>query len=131
MAKQDSKHPLDPYFFTMKDGTEYCNEEECLAKLLFDGILFCNTGKFNGEDTVVLFILCNDLFYWGTADGQAFTTVDIGPLMKMHLEDPDWGAQKWCCLKRNLRPQVPVIEFMKKQGKWTPELEALPAPPPS
>lgn len=128
--------------FFMVDGKEHCNEEQALAVLLADEVLFCNERKtvfqWNEKDpieieppTTVLFVMCNDLFYWGTADGERLPNDEIGRLYKMHVADKKWGASKWCCLRRNLRPQVPIVEDMKKEGAWDAELEALPAPAPS
>lgn len=138
-------------FFDIK-GQEYCDEERALAQLLLDGVLFCNEretvdfewivkdGKIDsidknkmeiGDSTTVLFVNCNDLFWWGTADAEALPNDEIGRLYKMHMANKTWGSSKWCCLRRKLRPQVPIVEMMKKDGFWDAELEALPAPNPS
>lgn len=144
--------PEDPMFYTI-DGKEYCREEQCLAQLLLDEVLFCNErelverpwkvvdGKLLNDEkdqtievtdpTTVLFVICNDLFYWGTADAESLPNSEIGRLYKMHMANKKYGSDKWCCLRRNLRPQVPVVEMMKKDGFWDAELEALPAPEPS
>lgn len=142
--------------YTNKDGSveEHVDEERALARLLLDGILFCNEretveyewgakdGKLfideskptsKGESTTVLYVLCNDIFYWGTADAERLTNAEIGPLFKMYTDPANkgWGHIKWCCFKRKLRPQVPVVEDMKKDGVWDAAMEALPAPHPS
>lgn len=143
--------PEDPMFYTIK-GKEYCREEQCLAQLLMDEVLFCNErevvehefkvvdGKMYhdetkpirvGESTTVLFVLCNDLFYWATADGEPLPNSEIGNLYKLHMANKRYGSIKWCCLRRNLRPQVPIVARMKEAGYWDAELEALPAPEPS
>lgn len=141
-------------FFKMSDGEEVCNEELALAILLNEEILFCNErhtamkpikvkdGKFlppnpndpwevTNESTTVLYVNCNDLFYWGTADAESLPNDEIGKLYKMWKKDGAYGVDKWCCLRRGLRPQVPIVERMKKDGFWDDELEALPAPEPS
>ena len=141
----------EPIFYTI-DGKEYCDEERALAQLLLDGVLFCNEretveydykvvdGKLfvddnkpttKGEPTTVLYVLCNDLFWWATADAERLPNSEIGRLYKMHMANKQYGADKWCCLRRKLRPQVPIVERMKKDGFWDAELEALPAPDPS
>ena len=38
------------------------------------------------------------------------------------LEDP----ARWCCLRRNMRPQPPVLRSMQAAGVWDDALEALP-----
>lgn len=144
--------PEDPMFYEI-DGKEYCREEQCLAQLLIDEVLFCNEretverpykvvdGKLlNDEDnhtieveesTTILFVNCNDLFYWGTADAERLPNSEIGRLYKMHMADKKHGSSKWCCFRRGLRPQVPIVEMMKKDGVWDEAMELLPAPHPS
>jgi len=131
-------------FFNM-DGKECCNEELALSILLKEGILFANSRKFVGikfvpdnskkefhcedgeikEETIVLFVICNDLFAWGTADGENITLEEIPNLYKSWANDKHWGVSKWCCKKRNLKPQKPIIEDMKKDGVWDSEMEKL------
>lgn len=144
-------------FWTDEDGKEYCDEERALARLLLDGVLFCNErntamrpfktdGKglvlglddtkpweVSEESTTVLYVLCNDLFYWGTADAESLPNDEIGNLYKMHVDPANkgYGAEKWCCFRRKLRPQVPIVERMKAEGVWDAAMEALPAPEPS
>lgn len=141
----------EPMFYTVS-GKEYCDEERALAQLLLDGILFCNEretveydykvvdgqlhvdetkGTSVGEATTVLYVNCNDLFYWACADAERIKNNEIGTFYKMHMANKKWGSAKWCCLKRKMRPQVPIVEAMKKDGFWDAELEALPAPHPS
>lgn len=120
----------DSLFFTI-DDTEYVNEELALAVLLIDGCVFTNHreygwgGKVDGQTTVV-FVICNDIFSWGTADAEALDHDEIGPLLKMHLADPRWGVAKWCMKQRNQRPQGPVERDMRAAGAWDEMCEALP-----
>lgn len=121
-------------FMTFSNGKEHCDEDNALAVLLADGVLFCNErhlvwdGQATTESTTVLYVGCNDLFYWGTGDAECLPNSEIGKLYKMHKENPKWGSTKWCCLRRNLRPQAPVVKAMKKAGYWDAEMETLPAP---
>jgi hypothetical protein len=116
------------------DGEEYCNDEKALALMLLDDVLFCNSryysmekdGKSEGH-TIVLFIICNDIFAWGCADAEELNDTDeISKLYKMWLKDKKWGATKYCCFKRNEKPQHPIAEAMKKDGSWDDEMEKLP-----
>lgn len=113
------------------DGKEEC-DEEVLSILLHEGILFCNSREFidpwsqEKESTVVLFVLCNDLFAWGCADAESFTTTDILPLYKHYLTHKTWGSAKWCCIKRNEKPQRPVEKLMREAGVWDEVMESLP-----
>ena len=123
-------------FFTI-NGKESCDEDKILSILLKDGVLFSNEGEITGYDggikthTVVLYVLCNDLFYWACADAEPIRYHEIGQLYKAWEANKNWGTDKWCCMKRNLQPQEPIVEAMKKDGFWDEELEALPIPAPS
>jgi len=127
-------HTNEKYFFSL-DGKEYVDEELALVRLLSDGILFSNSRDYsltldgnlvNAGHTIVLFVSCNDIFYWGTADGENISHDEIGSLLKMHLDDPEWGSIKWCCKKRNLQPQVPVKLDMITAGAWEEWMNQLP-----
>lgn len=127
-------------------GKEYCNESFCLSRLLADEVLFCNErdyleiefisdekgvikgsrpGKEVGGSTTLLYVNCNDIFAWGCADAEDLPTSEIGNLYKMHIADPSWGSAKWCCIRRNTKPQDPVIKYMKEAGVWDEKMEAL------
>lgn len=121
----------DEVFFDI-EGKEHCNEELALAHLLEAEVLFCNeraytcplTGKTEPA-TVVLFVLCNDIFAWGCADAESFTKADIPMLYKLWQADKMWGPVKWVCLKRNEQPQAPVARDMKKAGAWDESMDRL------
>lgn len=136
---------FDENFFII-DEIEYCNEEQCLARLLKDEVLFCNQREYLDIDfitdekgvvkgskpsmeiagrTTILFVNCNDLFAWGCADSEDLLNEEIGPLYKMHMSDPEYGASKWCCIKRNMKPQKPIVDRWKKAGRWDDQMEAL------
>lgn len=67
-----------------------------------------------------LFALCNDVFFWATADAEEITADDV-PLLEECLADLDKCADRWvtCYLaelfaarKRKLRPQKPFYKDM-------------------
>ena len=112
---------------------DYYDEEKALADLLNAGVMFLNNAIHSqGNYTTCVFLLLNDIFAWGCADAECVTsgdgdsTSELAQLHKLWLLDKEWGAVKWACLKRNERPQRPVMEMMKKDGAWDAELEALP-----
>ncbi len=122
----------DKVFFTI-DGKEYCNDELALSILLKNDILFCNErryAEYNNDkllgSTIVLFVLCNDIFSWGCADAEDLPMNEIPHLYKMWKADEKWGPAKWCCLRRKEKPQYPVAEAMKKDGSWDNAIEKLP-----
>lgn len=114
------------------NGKEYFDHEAALAILLGEGRLFCNSRVYleeNGDkadETVVLFVNCNDLFAWGCADAESLTRDEIEEVYKAWKADPSWGIDKWCCRKRRQQPQDPVIEQMKEAGVWDEDMEKLP-----
>lgn len=120
----------DSVFYTV-NGKEHCDTAKALSEMLAGGVLFANgrdyfEGAEKGGNTVVLYVLCNDLFVWGCADGEDLPYAEIGPLYKAWKADPKWGVDKWCCHHRNEQPQGPVITRMKNDGSWDDAMEALP-----
>lgn len=110
---------------------EYFDEELALSELLKDGVLFCNNrdyglnSKIYGQ-TIVLFVLLNDVFSWGCADAEDLLTTEIEGLYNFYLKDKKCGVIKWACIKRNQKPQGPMVKYMKENGSWDETLEKLP-----
>jgi hypothetical protein len=111
------------------------SEEAMLAILLLEDVLFSNCRKYvadwSGKNiaevagpTVVLYVLCNDVFFWGCADAEDLDDDDIAPLY--HMSRKPFGAQRWVALKRKMRPQYPYVKMMRDAGAWDEELDALP-----
>lgn len=140
-------------FLKMPDGKEICNTEKALSILLAKRILFCNTREYidreydyklneDGsvkkaiptnkytieEETIVLFVNCNDLFYWGCADAESITVDEVPELYRTWKKEG--CVDKWCCKKRNMQPQEPIKEQMKKDGKWESWMDKLKIPEP-
>lgn len=120
------------YYFDI-DGKKVPNEESMLARLLDDDVLFCNSRKYLCADdktvrdeTIVLFILANDVFVWGCADAEDITTEELPQLFDLHVANPKCGSIQWCCIKRNEKPQEPIVEYLKENGGWNETLESLP-----
>lgn len=68
-------------------------------------------GEPSGE--IKFFVLCNDMFWWGTADSEWVTNEDIPELQRAYddLENSEchevWAPQLWISRKRGMRPQRP------------------------
>lgn len=117
------------------------NNEQMLAELLLANIVSIfsrdftfNPGtqyQFDVEEGIVLEVNANDVFYWGCADSEYFGEDEIASIYAEWKKDPNFGIFKWLCKKRNMRPQVPLVEQIKKAGLWDAEFDALPAPRPS
>ena len=112
------------------NGEEHCDHELALAWLLEHGVLMANEretmyeGQKEGK-TIVLYVLCSDIFAWACADAEDLPLDQVSVLYKAVKADPKWGAAKWCAKKRECLPQQPAIDLMKKDGAWDAEMEAL------
>lgn len=114
---------------------EWFDEDNALGILLVEGVLFSNSRRYveevSGRDevqssTVVLFVSCSDVFYWGTADAESLPYDQIKHLFTCWHNDKIWGVIKWCAIQRNQRPQEPMIKLMKSDGVWDEEMKKLP-----
>lgn len=66
---------------------------------------------------VTFFVLCNDLFWWATADAEKLMSEDIPTLRQaildvqatgiyeLCLDNYETGCALWCARKRGMRPQ--------------------------
>ena len=76
------------------------------------------------EGVVSVFVNCNDIFYWATADCEEIETPEqIHEIERAfkdlaaigEVESVVWGAELWCCRKRQMRPQKPVLETIPEK----------------
>lgn len=118
-------------FFCMIKGKKEWDNEKLLAYLLKEELVFCNSRKhlcLDGTEQsyiTVIFALCNDVFAWGYAEAEPIEPKEFSSFYELHKENKKWGAMKWACKKRNLQPQKPIVDDMKKDGYWDDELESL------
>jgi hypothetical protein len=114
------------------DGKKEPMEESMLAWLLDEGYVFISsakhvchmTGKVEDE-TLTIFLNCNDVFAWGYADAEGITYKELPELFDMVMMDKKHGATKWVCKKRGMKPQKPIREGMERDGAWGEELDRL------
>jgi hypothetical protein len=122
------------YTFTDAKGVthETFDENEALAHLLLANVVFCNQREYVEIDgtiagsTTVIFMCCNDVFMWACADGEALLNDDIKPLFLAWHADKHFGPTRWVCIKRQEKPQGPIVTGMKNAGVWDDVMEALP-----
>jgi hypothetical protein len=122
------------HVFTDTAGVEHVffDEDVALAYLLLDGVVFCNQRKYLNIDgttagyVTVIFMNCNDVFIWACADGEALINDDIKPLFLAWHTDKHYGPLRWVCIKRQEKPQSPLVRDMKAAGFWDDVMEALP-----
>jgi hypothetical protein len=128
-------------YWEMKSGKDSCpdnpstemifEEELALARLLAEGVVHMNSHWFEeswpdeAKKTVYLGVICNDIFAWACADSEPLEYAEIQSLYDAWIADKTWGSSKWCAIKRNQKPQMPVIEAMKRDGAWDETMESL------
>lgn len=112
----------------MLDGKEHCDEGAALSALLKAEVVFPHAAQpfFVSSGTVQISVLCSDLFAWGCADCESLPFAEVGALYKAWKVDPKHGVSKWCCVKRNERPQAPIERRWRAEGVWDDTMESLP-----
>lgn len=117
------------------EGDNLLFYDEALALLLCGEYIFPLVAQSTeGKLTIGLYVGCNDVFHWGCADCEELPLVgfrneeesEFWDLYEKVRTKGSWGSVEWCCLRRQMRPQYPVMRDMKKAGMWTDELESLP-----
>ena len=72
--------------YTSKDKEEiYFDEDAAILQLLTEGILFSNYRTHSSDDkklvndgkTIVLFMICNDIFAWACADAKMLGQLNL------------------------------------------------------
>lgn len=122
----------EEHWIKMDDGRVFPDEEEMLATLLKDGILFASSRKYLDErntvqkETIVLFVNCSDTFAWGCADGEELPISELPEMFKLYEKNGHNGVTQWVCVKRNEQPQAPVTACLKRDNFWNEALEKLP-----
>ena len=80
----------------------FISENDLFEEIIWDGNL-------------VFYALCNDLFYWGSADGEQINKDDI-KLLEVSINDSkDYnGVLLYCARKRKMRPQGAYYKHLKE-----------------
>lgn len=106
------------------------SQEEALAfllskdKFVWSSMDYSWNGKTIGH-SVFLRVNCSDIFAWACSDAEDLPENQILPLYKMVKADPHWGDTKWCCMRRNQKPQPPVEKMMREAGAWDEMMDKL------
>jgi|LakMenEpi03Aug12_release.lakeMendotaPanAssembly.Ray.scaffolds.fasta_scaffold00172_143 hypothetical protein len=109
---------IDPSEIDEDDTTDI------LAFLLAKGIVFINTLTFDDEvedkklskyarNAIGIYVNCNDLFFWGSADAIQLQYHQIINLYQHYLNE---GVDIWCCKQRNLMPQKIIADSYRQSG---------------
>ncbi|MCF0055538.1 hypothetical protein [Dyadobacter sp. CY356] len=75
-----------------------------------DYLLFEKINLSVSGDEIEMFVICNDLFYWGCADGETIEMSDLDDFDQAMKESPNFGPDLWCARKRGMRPQGPFYK---------------------
>ena len=70
-------------------------EESAIIELLADGVLMMCGGYQSKSDTIELAVICNDLFWWATADAEHCLPSELQGLYDQHKADPIYGSMIW------------------------------------
>ena len=107
------------------------DKEKALARMLAEDVIFLNNHWWEDDwpesarKSTSLNVICNDIFAWGYSDAETISYDDIQDVYDAWIANREWGPAKWCAAKRNLKPQAPVIEAMKKAGIWDESMDML------
>ena len=122
------------YWFDI-DGKKVADHEAMAAHFLEENILFLSSRKYvcgekddviSKNATLLLFLNCNDVFVWGYADAEGVSYDELPELFKMYEANTDCGPTQWVCIKRNQKPQAPMVKYLKEKNGWNEVMEALP-----
>lgn len=64
-----------------------------------------------------IFVTCNDLFWWATADSELVTPDNIDVLEQAYRDSEDHGGLLFCCRVRRMRPQGPYYKYFDENEK--------------
>ena len=122
------------YWFDI-DGKKVADHEAMAAHFLEENILFLNSRKYvcgekddtiSKNETLLLFLNCNDVFVWGYADAEGVSYDELPELFALYESNPKCGTIQWVCMKRNQKPQAPIVKYMKENNGWNEVMESLP-----
>lgn len=116
--------PLKPeevfckYSYAGQEET-YFDDTEAIIQLLQENMAFINLSEG-------VIINCSDVFVWGCADGEKIENEkELEEVYTWWTRYHTYGPAIWCCIKRNQKPQKPVVDAMKKLNEWDISLDKL------
>jgi hypothetical protein len=122
------------YWFDI-DGKKVADHEAMAAHFLEENILFLSSHKYvcgepddmiSKSETLILHLNCSDVFAWAFADGENVSYDELPELFALYESNPKCGTIQWVCMKRNQKPQAPIVKYMKENNGWNEVMEALP-----
>lgn len=121
------------YWFDI-DGKLVPDEQAMVAHLLEEDVLFVNSRRYIADDktneigpeTLILFVNCSDVFVWACSDAECVSCDELPELFRLYEANPQCGPIQWVCIKRNEKPQAPMVKYLKEHNGWNDILEKLP-----
>jgi hypothetical protein len=101
-------------------------KQEIVEEMLADSVISLEFVP-DVEPAILMSFSTSDLFAWGVADAQSIKDdKDLPEFYRAWKVSGLSGMQILVCLREKEKPQWPVEKTWRKEGIWTPELEALP-----
>ena len=117
-------------FIVEDNALDYLDERLEFARISVKTSIEDNDGKLIEAWIIALALNMNDVFYWACADLEFFSFADVKDIFNKCFSESGkfnrFGDMKWCCVKRNMRPQHEYIKLIKEAGLWDDEWESLP-----
>ena len=80
-------------------------ENESVNRLLSLIAKYDDTGALWWNENLQFYVICSDVFSWGTADLEPISEETLADLEKAYEDGGDWGAELYCARRRKKRPQ--------------------------
>lgn len=80
--------------------------------------------EYKCERMLGVFVNCNDVFVWACAEAQAVPNdSELGKIYELTKKYGDAAGIIWACHRRQIKPQQPMIDSLKKSGQWDETIE--------
>ncbi len=110
--------------YQINDNEPEMEGETALAVLLLDRVVFMNanwwkkTWPEDAKKMASIFVNCNDVFVWGSADAEELPYKELDNLYEHYHQDKSWGPAVWCIKQRGYMPQEPVYDAIQALDIW-------------
>ena len=99
----------------MKHDDEASPVQELVMRLLPLMAKHDATDELMWDENLNFSIVCNDTFWWGTADAESITPETLEVLEQAFEDGGDHGTILYCSRIRKMRPQGAVYKYLHKE----------------